>query len=136
MTPRQIQLVRDTFPSLIEMPGAAAQLFYGRLFQQNPGLRPMFRGDIRVQGVKLMDMLQSMVENLESFDSRIPALQALGQRHAGYGVKPEHYAMVLDSFLWMMAKALDREFTPEVRAAWTELMTKVAGAMTSQLPEE
>ena len=35
----------------------AGALFYERLFAKNPGFRPLFKNNMRVQGLKLMTML-------------------------------------------------------------------------------
>src|SRR2546421_2148695 len=117
MTARQQQLIRETFPMLLEMAGPLSQLFYGRLFQLDPSVRPMFRGDIRAQGRKLIDMLAVLVEGLGHPEQHLPPLHALGQRHAGYGVRPEHYETVRAAFGWALAQALQLEFRGEVKAA-------------------
>src|SRR6266852_6580396 len=100
MTTRHVQLIRETFPQLREVAGPLAQLFYGRLFEIAPSVRPMFRSDIRVQGRKFTDMLEALVEGLENFDRHKPALRAMGLRHIGYGVVPQHYDTLAAPFLW------------------------------------
>jgi hypothetical protein len=50
-------LVRTTFARLAVMPEVAGALFYERLFATNPSFRPLFKSDMRIQGVKLMAML-------------------------------------------------------------------------------
>src|SRR5579871_4400502 len=120
MTPAQKELVRSSFQRIAEISGPIAMLFYGRLFQMDPGLRPMFKQDIEVQGRKLMDMLTILTTNLDHFEDLVPLLNALGQRHAGYGVRPEHYQAVTTSLIWALGTALDWGFYPELRAAWQE----------------
>src|SRR5712672_3226815 len=112
MTATDKRLVRASLPSIAELSGPIAMLFYGRLFQMDPRLRPMFKQDIEVQGRKLMDMLTALTTNLNDFGGLIPVLKALGQRHAGYGVRPEHYQLVTDSLIWALGTALENEFDP------------------------
>ena len=64
MKPAQHELVRATFAKLAVMPEVAGALFYERLFAVNPSFRPMFKNDMRIQGVKLMTMLAMVVFNL------------------------------------------------------------------------
>jgi len=129
MTPAQKELVRSSFPSIAEIAGPIAKLFYGRLFQMDPRLRPFFKQDIEVQGRKLMDMLTALTTNLDHFEDMIPVLRALGQRHAGYGVRPEHYPLVTTSLLWAFGTALQADFYPELRAAWHTVIEMVAEVM-------
>lgn len=116
MTPDQIALVRDSFR---RVPAEAAALFYGRLFDQAPELRPMFRGDMAEQGRKLLAMIAVAVNALDAPERLLPAVRVLGQRHAGYGVVPEHYRVVGAALLWTLREGLGDAFTPETEAAWT-----------------
>jgi hemoglobin-like flavoprotein len=55
----------------------------------------------------------------------------LGQRHKGYGMAAAHYAPVGAALLWTLEKGLGPDFTPEVKAAWNETYTALAGVMTA-----
>lgn len=129
MTSRQKQLVRESFFTIRETAGPLSMLFFGRLFQLDPALRPMFHQDLRLQGRKLMDMLIAVVDSLDHFQELDAMLRALGQRHAGYGVRPEHYATVTTALLWALGQALDMEFYPEVRAAWLTVIDAISDRM-------
>ena len=65
MTTQQRRLVQESFPAISESSGPITQLFYGRLFELAPEVRPMFRQDIAVQARKSMDMLAALVTNLD-----------------------------------------------------------------------
>jgi hemoglobin-like flavoprotein len=123
------RLVRESFAQITELAGPIAMLFYGRLFDLDPKLRPMFKQDIGLQGVKLMEMLRVVTQNLEHFEELIPQLKALGQRHAGYGVRLEHYEEVEAALMWAIGKALDRDFYPEMKAAWMAVIGSLSAVM-------
>jgi hemoglobin-like flavoprotein len=129
MTPEQIRAVQASWQQVVPMADAAARLFYGRLFALDPSLRRMFRGDIDEQGRKLMATLSYVVDNLGGLDRLLPAVQSLGRRHAAYGVRNEHYAVVEDSLLWTLEQALGEAFTPAVRAAWATAYELLADTM-------
>lgn len=95
MTPDQITLVQESFKSVAPIKETAAELFYGRLFELDPDVRALFKGDMKEQGRKLMTMIATAVNGLTKLDSIVPAVQDLGVRHVGYGVKPEDYDTVL-----------------------------------------
>ena len=118
MTPNQIKLVQTSFAQVAPIAATAADLFYGRLFEIAPQVRAMFPDDLSEQKKKLMAMLSTAVAGLNHLDTLVPAVQALGRRHAGYGVKAQHYASVGSALLWTLEKGLGETFTPEVKDAW------------------
>jgi hemoglobin-like flavoprotein len=134
MNPSQIQLVQDSFELVKPIAGRAAELFYQRLFELDPSLRPLFKDDLRDQQVKLMATLSFAVAGLKQPDQMLGAVRQLGQRHAGYGVRPAHYQTVGAALLWTLAQGLGERFTPEVAAAWTALFAVLAGAMQTTTP--
>jgi hemoglobin-like flavoprotein len=129
MTPEHIALVQRTFAELLPMADTAAPLFYERLFVLDPTLRPLFHGDMREQGRKLMAMLQTVVGGLRQLEELVPLVQQLGVRHRGYGVTDAHYATVGAALLWTLEQGLGERFTPEVQAAWTSAYTLLANTM-------
>ena len=129
MTPEQITLVRDSFALVLPVAETAAALFYRRLFELDPALRPLFRGDMGAQGRALMGAIRVVVHSLDRLDDIVPAVQALGRRHAGYGVAPEHYATVGTALLWTLEQGLGDAFTPAVQEAWATAYTLLAGTM-------
>lgn len=130
MTPHQVQLIQGSWQKVVPIKEQAAELFYGKLFQLAPALRPLFKGDMKEQGRKLMTMLNTVVVQLERLDTLLPAVQDLGKRHAGYGVKPEHYAAVGSALLWTLDAGLGDAFTGEVREAWAAAYGVLAGVMS------
>ena len=103
MNAEQQELVRTTFAKLAVMPEVAGALFYERLFAANPSFRPMFKNDMRIQGVKLMTMLAMVVYNLPASGQVLPAIHDLGVRHIGYGVKLSDYDGLREALLWTLA---------------------------------
>ena len=129
MTPTQIQLVQSALPFIAAEKEQVARLFYSRLFQLDPALRDLFKGDMVVQGEKLITMLGTLIAALNRPDQIVPVLQALGQRHAGYGVQDSHYATVGSALLWTLERCLTTNFTPEMRDAWIALFFVVSRTM-------
>lgn len=129
MNNEQKILVQASFGKVVPIADVAAGLFYGRLFELDPSLRHLFRGDLKAQGRKLMHMLSVAVAGLDDLDRLVPAVRALGRRHVGYGVTDAHYATVGSALLWTLEQGLGAEFTPSVRAAWTAVYTVLAEVM-------
>jgi hemoglobin-like flavoprotein len=129
MTPEQVTLVQESFELVVPIADTAAVLFYDRLFELDPSLRPLFKEDMTAQRQALMQMLTVAVRGLNNLEAIVPAVQGLGRRHAGYDVKPEHYATVGAALLWTLGQGLGDAFTPEVEAAWTEVYGILAATM-------
>lgn len=129
MPPEKIKLVQDSWSKVAPIADQVATLFYGRLFEIAPEVKPLFTSDINEQGKKLTQMLSVAVNGLPRLETILPAVQDLGRRHNDYSVKPEHYEPVEEALLWTLEQGLGDEFTPEVRDAWTETYVTLAGAM-------
>lgn len=129
MDPRQIQLVQESFAKVLPIADLAAAMFYNRLFETAPKLKPLFKGDMQQQGKRLMSMIGVAVSKLNDLPGLVPALHDLGQRHVGYGVKPEDYAPVGGALLWTLEQGLGAAFTDEVKQAWTAVYGALATTM-------
>jgi hemoglobin-like flavoprotein len=131
LTVRQKTLVQTSFASIAGIADDAAVLFYKRLFELDPSLRQMFRGDMAEQRKKLMQMLTAAVKGLDRLEQLVPVVEDLGRRHAGYGVDDRHYDTVGEALLWTLSMGLGRDFTPEVEAAWAAVYGLLATTMKS-----
>lgn len=129
MTETQIQLVRNTWSYVIVNADEAGELFYNRLFQVAPAVRPMFQGNQKEQARKLMNMVTLIVAKLDKLGDIMHEVKGLARRHNRYGAKPEHYDVVGDCLLWTLEKGLGDRWTTEVKTAWTAVYTLLANAM-------
>jgi hemoglobin-like flavoprotein len=129
MTPEQVAQVQASFAKVAPIANEAAALFYGRLFEVAPQVRPLFRGDMQSQGEKLMAAIATVVENLATLETVLPAVQELAKRHVAYGAVPAHYEVVGATLLWTLEQGLGVEFTPAVRDAWAAAYGDLSAVM-------
>ncbi len=129
MNETQKKLVQETWASLVPIADQAAEIFYAKLFEADPSLTALFKGDMKAQGKKLMQMIGVAVAGLDRLGDIVPAVQALGKRHAGYGVQDAHYDTVAGALLGTLSVGLGPAFTPEVKEAWTTVYTLLATTM-------
>ena len=129
MTPKQVELVQGTWKKVLPIADTAAELFYTRLFTADPSLKPLFKGDMKAQGRKLMTMIGTAVGGLTKLESIVPAVQDLGRRHGKYGVKEKDYDTVGGALLWTLEQGLGEAFTPEVKDAWATTYGVLAKTM-------
>lgn len=135
MNQEEITLVQRSWEKVVPIADEAAALFYSELFALDPSLKSLFKTDMKAQGRKLTSMLNTAVVNLAKLETILPAVEDLGRRHVGYGVRDEHYETVGTALLSTLEKGLGDAFTPEVRAAWTKAYTALAGVMQSAAGE-
>ena len=136
MTPRQQTLIRESWAQVAPIADAAATIFYDRLFELDPSLRRLFsRTDMAGQRRNLMQTLAVVVASIDRLESIVPAVEALGRRHAGYGVEAAHFETVGQALLDTLAVGLGEDFTTEVRDAWATAYGILAGVMQSAAAE-
>ena len=103
--------------------------FYDRLFTEYPAVRPMFPANMDAQHDKLLGAIVALVTNYENPEALRPTLEALGAKHDGWGVRPEHYTAVAGCLLATLREFAGDAFTPEVEGAWVRAYTFAAGTM-------
>lgn len=129
MDDTQIEMIQASFAKVAPIADTAADIFYTRLFEIAPEVKPMFTGDIKEQGKKLMTTLGVVVNGLKDFDKIVPVAQQLAVKHVDYGVKAEHYQPVGEALIFTLEKGLGDDFTPELKAAWLGAYTTLSGVM-------
>jgi hemoglobin-like flavoprotein len=136
VTPRQQTLIRESWAQVAPVADAAATIFYDRLFELDPSLRRLFaRTDMAGQRRNLMQTLAVVVASIDRLESIVPAVEALGRRHAGYDVEAAHFETVGQALLDTLAVGLGEDFTAEVRDAWATAYGILAGVMQSAAAE-
>ena len=129
MDTNTVSLVQSSFAKVAPISETAAEIFYGKLFEMDPSLKPLFKGDMKEQGKKLMSMIGIAVGALTKPDVLIPVVQKLGKDHAQYGVTTQMYDTVGEALLYTLKTGLGDDFTPKVKDAWTEVYTLLANTM-------
>jgi len=136
VTKEQVALVQNSFAAIAPIADDAAALFYRRLFELDPRLQAMFKGDMTEQRKKLMHMLTLAVKGLNRLEQLVPVVEDLGRRHVGYGVEDRHYETVGEALLWTLEKGLGPAFTPETKEAWVTVYGLLATTMKAAAAKE
>lgn len=118
LTPHQIDLVQDSFATVLPLTDQAAAEFYRRLFALAPDTRPLFTNDMQEQGRKLFLTLATVVDALDRLDTVVPVARELAIRHVRYGAKPHHYDAVGSALIETLRAGLGTAFDRDTEAAW------------------
>lgn len=135
MTPEQIDLVQSSWAKVAPQAKETATLFYGRLFEIAPEVKPLFPTDMEEQGKKLMQVLGMAVGSLTKLEELLPTVKQLGVKHVDYGVEDVHYDSVGAALLWTLEQGLGDDFTPETKEAWTITYVTLADVMKGAAAE-
>ena len=129
MNAQQIHLVKETWGFVITKSDEAGELFYNRLFEVAPGVRHLFKGEIKEQSRKLMNMVTYVIAKLDKLDTIVTEIKSLAQRHNKYGAKPEHYAVVGECLLYTLKTGLGERWNRQTEEAWVAVYTVLSTAM-------
>ncbi|SMX30695.1 globin family protein [Actibacterium lipolyticum] len=129
MDATQIDMIQGSFKKVVPISDAAADIFYSRLFEVAPEVKPMFKGELKEQGKKLMTTLGAVVNGLKNLDAIVPVAQQLAVKHVDYGVQPDHYPVVGETLIYTLEKGLGEDFTPELRNAWVAAYGTLSSVM-------
>ena len=147
LTDTQKKDITRTWRLVLPIAETAGELFYTRLFELDPAVRPLFPQDMAAQRAKLMKALHFIVQGLDWPESAwadtvdeqedvVLVVLALGRRHRRlYEVQDHHYDTVRRALLWTLDQGLGEAFTPEVREAWSRAYDLIALLMKSARDE-
>jgi len=108
-----------------------ARVFYANLFRLDPSTKPLFVGDLTLQGRKLAQTLAFIVDHLDAPDILMPAAVDLAKRHVDYGVVPDQYGSVGTALLETLRQLLGPSFSDADAQAWAETYASLSSSMIS-----
>ncbi len=135
MSPETVKMVQESFQKVAPIADKAADIFYDRLFEVAPQVRPMFPAEMSNQKEKLMKTLGVAIQNLHQVETVLPTIKELAVKHIDYGVKDEHYDIVGGALLYTLEKGLGDAWTSELKDAWAEVYNTVATVMKDAAAE-
>lgn len=130
MTHRQINLIKSSWKMVSAIDAVTVgSLFYNRLFEIAPEVKPMFTTPVPEQSKKLLAMLSYIIHKLDKLEDIVQEVNKLAERHTTYGVKKEHYEKVGQALLWTLEQGLGDNWNEELKEAWTTCYITLADAM-------
>jgi nitric oxide dioxygenase len=136
VTPTQQQLIRTSWSSVEPAADDVATAFYSHLFELDPSLRQLFgHTDMDRQRGALMLMLGVVVRYIDRLEDIVPEVEALGRRHASYGVQRDHYATVGRALIATLDDRLGDAMTDETAYAWAAAYRRLSSVMMEAADE-
>jgi len=119
---RSFNLLAPRGPELVDR-------FFAQLFSKHPALRPMFPRSMSEPKKKLLSSLTWVMGNLRATGQLEQPLQDLGARHVGYGAAPEHYPVVRDTLVSVMAEMAGEAWNDQLTQDWNSALDFIASIM-------
>ena len=132
MTPDQMKAIQESFSKVAPISEQAAALFYGRLFEIAPAVKPLFRGDMKEQGRKLMATLAVVVNGLSNLEASCRPRARLPSVMSTMASRPADYAPVGAALLWTLERGLGDGWTQDLAAAWGAAYTALSEFMIGE----
>jgi hemoglobin-like flavoprotein len=130
MTEAQILLIKKSWKLLRNIdPVLIGDVFYSKLFIDEPPLKHLFKHPIDAQSKKFVDMLSFIISRLDRLEELTEDIRQLAIRHVKYGVKAIDYDAVGNALLWTVQKGLGRDWNEEIKEAWAVCYQTLAGTM-------
>lgn len=129
MNAEQVRILRETFKAVEPMAAETGEMLYNKLFDIDPSLRPLFKGDLKAQARMVMTAIGLAVAGLDRPDALNDQVKTLGSRHISYGVQPRDVNTFGAALIWALEQALGPAFTPDVKDAWVAAYGVLSVAM-------
>lgn len=109
--------------------------FYNILFENHPEVKPLFaNANMKEQKKHLLNALVLTINNIRKPDILLPVLEGLGVKHQGFGAKPEHYTVVKNVLLSVLADVAGDVWTSDINEEWDKALEFVSQVMINAKP--
>lgn len=129
LTVHHQELITASYRRLEPLLEETMDLFFSRLFEIAPYIRPVFKGDIRPSSAALLAMFRMTMEHLDRPEVLATSFERAGKLQQERGFTSGYYDIFASAFLWTLERMLPGNFTEEVRSAWIALYVEIARSM-------
>jgi hemoglobin-like flavoprotein len=129
MTPKQTDLIKESFDAIWPVRRKFSQQFYGKVFELAPEARRLFSDDMERQHLKLMDMIAAIVGALDQSELFQSLISHSGRQHARFEVAPSHYVAFGEALIWTLEQQFGSALNAEMKEAWIALYSEISENM-------
>lgn len=121
------RLIESSLERVGERTGDLTPLVYARLFSRHPEMKPLFWRDTTdaVKGEMLAKVFEIILDFIGDNLFAANMIQCEVITHAGYDVPPEVFRIFFGIVAEVVAEQLGEDWTPELAAAWKNLLDQL-----------
>ena len=132
MNSKQIALVRKTCSDVAPVADSTAEVFYQKLFQLNPALRPVFAGHLHERGRHLLETVEAAARVTDKPDLLASVMADLDNHQIASAAGDRRYEAIGAALILAFRQGLGPAFTPDARQAWIALFDYIDGTMKAK----
>ena len=117
-TQDEIARVKQSFEDLRPHHEPTSYDFYEALFRRAPELRDLFREDLKGQGMRFMNTLGLVLDDMEDPGRTTIDYAELGKLHTTLGVRQAHFEPMEEALMESLSNKLGEAFTQDLESAW------------------
>lgn len=130
LPPSDITRIQESFRMVAGEGAQIVSRFYALLFERFPDLQSFFHpGNLSQQHDRFLKGLGILISLLEHPQELRATLVQLGERHQRYGIEPQHYPPVLDTFLQVLAEFGAEGLDGKTYEAWANFLHLIRAIM-------
>jgi hemoglobin-like flavoprotein len=115
-----IERVKQSFDELRPYLEPTSLHFYEALFELAPELRELFRDDLKGQGMRFMNTLGLILDNMVDPEQTPVDFSELGRLHKTLGIRQSHFAPMEEALIISLREKMSDPLTPDLEAAWRD----------------
>ena len=124
------QRLLDLYSRIIAEQHSFTGRFYARLFELDPNIEGLFKSTgMEMQGKMVIQAIGIGLKSLDKPEDFDIIFKSLGRRHSVYGVKPEFYPLIGQSFIDTCSACFGSDFDADTEAELGALFDKINYAM-------
>ena len=136
LSPREIELIRESHARLLPEVKRVSEEFYLDLFSREPEIKALFRDDLAEQGMRFMSAIHVIVDNLDDMQAMDAEIEKLAAGHAALHIKPIWYRHMQEALIDTFAAALGERFTNEIELAWRSAFSQISERMAEKAAQK
>ena len=136
LSPREIELIRESHARLLPEVKRVSEEFYLDLFSREPEIKALFRDDLAEQGMRFMSAIHVIVDNLDDMETMDAEIEKLAAGHAALNIKPIWYRHMQEALIDTFAAALGERFNNETELAWRSAFSQIADRMAEKAAQK
>lgn len=130
-----ISVIKQTAPILAPKAEELTRLFYKRMFEKNPEVKPYFNQAHQFSGGQqraLAGAIVAYATHIDQLDQLGSHVDLIAHKHVSLGIKPEHYPIVGENLLAAIKELLGEQANDQVIDAWAKAYGLLAQIMIDQ----
>lgn len=129
MSDTLVQDIRTSWEVMATSGMENMMMFYDKLFEIAPQVRPMFPEDLTKQSEKLAYTITYVVSNIDRLEEIKESIEDLGRIHNKLEIPADYYPPVKEALIWTIQQKMGGEYSDSIGKSWDTALDMLANIM-------